>query len=400
MSYRKFGGQDLIYSTLVTKPEYSFLIYSGSVYKNNDIVLDGDFSNKVTHVSNGEISLHELNINRPSGSLIYSYIEKDTTRYANRTISTSQFDDQDQFATGQQITQSYPMKAGLSRIFVPTGAEFSDQSFANIGSATTAAPNKKYIRSLRNVIESRETLGQSFTYGDLGTKEVNMIRVPGIFYGSKLDKKSIELNYYVTGTLVGQLKDVNGDGVLIETTGSQSGSVAGLALYEQGIMLLTGSWDISGGSYSDRFFSSSPTEMTWKSFGTGLPVVGTAINSGSVVSSSCEVKFNGTNKIPTLTMFAFAEKGMYNYSTNPSFLVLDGKSPSSNKKSYTEPKKTIKNIVTSDFVNFDAPFKSTTFISKVGIYDENKNLIAVATLANPIKKTSDRDYMIKMRLDF
>jgi hypothetical protein len=165
MSYRKFGGQDLIYSTLVTKPEYSFLIYSGSVYKNNDIVLDGDFSNKVTHVSNGEISLHELNINRPSGSLIYSYIEKDTTRYANRTISTSQFDDQDQFATGQQITQSYPMKAGLSRIFVPTGAEFSDQSFANIGSATTAAPNKKYIRSLRNVIESRETLGQSFTYG-------------------------------------------------------------------------------------------------------------------------------------------------------------------------------------------------------------------------------------------
>jgi hypothetical protein len=91
------------------------------------------------------------------------------------------------------------MKAGLSRIFVPTGAEFSDQSFANIGSATTAAPNKKYIRSLRNVIESRETLGQSFTYGDLGTKEVNMICVPGIFYGSKMDKKSIELNYYVTG---------------------------------------------------------------------------------------------------------------------------------------------------------------------------------------------------------
>ena len=197
MSYRKFGGQDLIYSTLVTKPEYSFLIYSGSVYKNNDILLDGNFSNKVTHVSNGEISLHELNVNRPSDSLIYSYIEKDTTRYANRTISTSQFDDQEQFAYGSQVTQSYPMKAGISRIFVPTGAEFSNHGFQNIGSATTAAANKKYIRALKNVIESRVALGKNFTYSDLGTKEVNILCVPGIFYGSQIDKKSIELNYYI-----------------------------------------------------------------------------------------------------------------------------------------------------------------------------------------------------------
>ena len=400
MTYRKFGGQDLIYSTLVTKPEYSFLIFSGSVYKNNDILLDGNFSNKVTHVVDGQVSLHELNVNRPSDSLVYSYIEKDTTRYANRSISTSQFDDQNQFANASQITQSYPMKAGLSRIFVPSGVEFSNHGFSNIGSATTAPANKKYIRSLRNVIESRNIFGQNFSYGDLGTKEVNMICVPGIFYGSQIDRKSIELNYYVTGTLVGQLKDINGDGVLIETTGSQTGEVAGMALYEQGIMLLTGSWDISGGSYSDKFFSSSPTEMTWKSFGSGLPVVGTSINSGSVVRSSCEVKFRGTNKIPTLTMFAFAERGMYNFSVNPTFYVASNEKSQSNIKNYSEPKRTIKNITTSDFVNFDAPFKSTTFISKVGIYDENKNLIAVATLANPVKKTPDRDYMIKMRLDF
>tara|TARA_Y100001938_G_C8077354_1_gene426918 strand:- start:955 stop:2157 length:1203 start_codon:yes stop_codon:yes gene_type:complete len=400
MAYRKFGGQDLIYNTLVTKPEYSFLIYSGSVYKNNDIVLDGDFTNKVTHVSNGEISLHEININRPSDSLVYSYIEKDTTRYANRTISTSQFDDQTQFAYGSQVTQSYPMKAGITRIFVPTGAQFSNHGFDNIGSATTAPANKKYIRSLRNVIESRKALGKNFTYDNLGTKEVNILCIPGIFYGSQIDKKSIELNYYVTGTLVGQLKDVNGDGILVETTGSQVGEVAGLAIYEQGLMLLTGSWDISGGSYSDKFFSSSPTEMTWKSFGTGMPVVGTAINSGSVVNSSCEVKFKGTNKIPTLTMLAFAEKGMYNFSANPSFMHTSSVSALSSSIFYSEKKRTIKNITTSDYVNFDAPFKSTTYISKVGIYDENKNLIAIAKLANPIKKTPDRDYMIKMRLDF
>ena len=60
----------------------------------------------------------------------------------------------------------------------------------------------------------------------------------------------------------------------------------------------------------------------------------------------------------------------------------------------------LENIVKSDFANYSASFESTTFISKVGIYDENKNLIAIATLANPIKKTPSRDYMIKMRMDF
>jgi hypothetical protein len=400
MTYKRFGGQDLIHSTLVAKPEYRFLVYNGSVYKNDEILLVGNFSNKVKHIKTGEVSLHEININRPSTSLVYSYIEKDTTRYANRSISTSQFDDQDQFANGVQITQSYPFSAGLSRIFVPAGPEFNDVTFANIGAFSQAAPNKKYIRALRNVVDSQDTFGQVFSYGNLGTKQVNLICTPGIFYGSGVNKGSVELNYYVAGTMVGQLKDKNKDGLLYETTGSQAGSVAGIVLYDHGIMMLTGSWDVSDGSYTGKFFSESPTEMTWLSFGTGLPSVGTAITSGSITDSSCEIKFKGTNKIPTLTMFAFAEKGMHNYSINPSFLATTTSSPTSNSSTYIEPSHTIKNITNSTFVNFDAPYKSITYISKVGIYDENKNLIAIANLANPIKKTADRDYMIKMRLDF
>jgi hypothetical protein len=60
----------------------------------------------------------------------------------------------------------------------------------------------------------------------------------------------------------------------------------------------------------------------------------------------------------------------------------------------------IKNIAKSDNDHVSASFENVTYISKVGIYDERKNLIAIATLANPIKKTPGRDYMIKMRLDF
>ena len=403
MSFKRFGPEDLVYSTLVAKPEFTFIIHSGSVYRNNEILPNGDFSNKIKHIENGEVSFHELNVNRPADSLIYGFISKDTTRYAYRTVSTSTFDDSGEFQYGNIITQSYPMKAGVTRIYVEAGQEFDINNFDPYEPASFAGSNKKYIRALKNVIESREKLGRQFQYGSLGTTNVNMICAPGIFYGSRIDPGTVQLDCYITGSLIGQLKDTNKDGVLIETVGPQSGSVAGFAIYEQGLMLLTGSWDLSSGEHTETYGVGS--EPTWLSFGTGLDLVGTESEGGadgadSVENTSYRINFKGTNKIPTLTMFAYAEKGEYNFSNNPSFLELSNDLETFSSSSYLQPTKRIKNITKSGFENHSASFESTTFISKVGIYDENKNLIAIATLANPIKKIPNRDYMIKMRMDF
>ena len=38
-------------------------------------------------------------------------------------------------------------------------------------------------------------------------------------------------------------------------------------------------------------------------------------------------------------------------------------------------------------------------ISSVAIYDENRNLIGIAKLATPVKKTEDIEYTFKMKLD-
>ena len=402
MSLKKFGNEDIVYTTIVANPEFNFLIQSGTVYRNNEILPDGDFGNKVKHITNGEISFHELNINRPSDSLIYGFINQDTTRYSYSTISTSDFNLGGDFAAGNVITQSYPLKAGLSRIYIEAGAEFDNQDFNPYDPPSFAGSNKKYIRSLTSVINSRDHAGKPIEYGDLGTKEINMVCVPGIFYGSTIEKGSIELNCYISGSIIGQAKDVNKDGYLIETIGPQSGSIAGIAIYEQGLMLMTGSWDISDGAVSADYGPSS--FPNWLTFGTGLPIVGAALPSepteAEILHTTYEVKFKGTNRIPTLTMMAFAEKGELNYSTNPTFLLSSSLSPVQSSSSYSEPKREIKNITKSRFDHHSASFESTTFISKVGIYDENKNLIAIATLAKPIKKTPTRDYMIKMRMDF
>ena len=67
---------------------------------------------------------------------------------------------------------------------------------------------------------------------------------------------------------------------------------------------------------------------------------------------------------------------------------------------YKEDRKVpIKNIISSSFTKHSASYQQKTFISKIGIYDEDKNLIAIAKLATPVAKTSEQDYTFKLKLD-
>jgi hypothetical protein len=65
-----------------------------------------------------------------------------------------------------------------------------------------------------------------------------------------------------------------------------------------------------------------------------------------------------------------------------------------------EEQSTAKNIKKSNFEGHIEDYEKITYITKVGIYDEYKNLIAIATLANPVKKTENLDYTIKLKMDF
>lgn len=401
MTFKRFKAEDVVHSTLVTKPEYNFIVHNSKTYINYHQEQIGNFSsNKITHVDQGEISLYEMNVNRPSDSLVFQFISKDTTRYAYRTVSTSQFDDAAQFQFGDTIQQPYPLSASINRVYIPAGQLFDNNQWN--AAASFAADNKKYIRSLAAAIGQQNTVTSlAPTFDDLGTKKVNMICIPGIFYGSGIAKESVELNFYVTGTLVAQAKDSTGDGRMIETYGTNQGSVAGYVLYNHGLILLTGAWDQSTTNADKYFHGSSTSNPSWLSFGTGLRQVGTPITSGSTTSPAYEIKIKGTNKIPTLTMLAHSEKSEHNFSNNPTFITNSTPITGSiTKKAFNEEPTTIKNIKKSNFIGHEEDFENVTYISKVGIYDKDKNLIAIATLANPIKKTEEKDYMIKMRLDF
>ena len=77
--------------------------------------------------------------------------------------------------------------------------------------------------------------------GDKGKQNVNLISIPSIIYGSKIKKGTVDLKFYVSGTIVGQLKDENKvpDKVIQEKLGLEEEEVE--RLHDQSGMTKRGS---------------------------------------------------------------------------------------------------------------------------------------------------------------
>jgi hypothetical protein len=122
-------------------------------------------------------------------------------------------------------------------------------------------------------------------------------------------------------------------------------------------------------------------------------------------SASYAMYYEGTSYIPVVTMLANAPKAELNYSNNPTYINLvdlrTGSLFSSSSMSYIEnDKQEIKNTIKSPYIGPTGSYAPQTFISRIGLYDENKRLIGIAKVATPVKKTEDRDLTFKLKLDF
>ncbi len=100
-------------------------------------------------------------------------------------------------------------------------------------------------------------------------------------------------------------------------------------------------------------------------------------------------------------MFAHARRGEANFSNNPTYLQYSqSQIQLTSSQVYEEnPNRLIANTVSSSFTDYSSSFKRQVYISRVGIYDENKNLLGIATLSNPVLKEEDQDLSFKIKLD-
>lgn len=107
-------------------------------------------------------------------------------------------------------------------------------------------------------------------------------------------------------------------------------------------------------------------------------------------------------------MLAHAPKNQLNHSNNPTYIAHSSSWDASGSVEtitgstiYREyDKQQVNNIVYSEYNSITGSYKKTTFITEVKIYDEDMNCIAIAKLANPVKKTPERDFTFKLKVDF
>jgi len=391
MTIKRFDQSDLVYNTIKAHPRITFDIHNGSVYYQNERKLSGEFTDSINCVPTGHISLYEMNVDRDDDEstapdLIHPFVIKDSSRTSFKKV-----DYPTSTLIGTHITSSYPMSATITREFVPKTSTFTD-----------SAPKRK-LRALKNTMNYNRYLSPHYAYScslshynsvgekvidyerDLDDMHVNAIYIPSIFYGSSIKKGSIDLKYYNSGSLIGRLTDSRQNGELIQVNGSTE-EVMGVCLYDQGVILLTGSAELT-----------SPPTKRWLDFAE------TAVE-GAEESIIAQINFQGTSYTETITMLAHAEKAEMNHSNNQTYIDYEDattytEGSVATAPLYTELDKTIKNTVYSPYPDPTGSFEKITYISKIGVYDESKNLIGIATLATPVKKTEERDFTFKLKLD-
>ena len=410
MTFYKFHEDDLFVNTLEMYPEYSFYIQSGSVYVDSVQNISGANTDNILCIPDGYVSLYEYNIDRAS-DYIYPFLIKSGNRDGFKSLSSAQFNSQYNTLDSRIITSSYRMSASLARDYY--GSSYT-------GTART------YVQALKNKFKQYTYLSPHYQYsssfGDKSEQKINVISIPSILFGSSIKKGSLSLKYYITGSLIGQLTDSNRNGELIQTSGTISandGEVAGVVLYNEGIIVLTGSWSLD----SHLIQYDSTDNSKWVDFGFGIKpssgsvsIYGTDAHgrthflrrstvpdptiNNTTLSASFLLEYKGTTHTQVMTMMANAPYGELNHSNNPTFITSsDINQVITGSYQYTEEPKTIKNVVHSQFTDEVPEFEKVTYISKVGLYDKDRNLIGVAKVATPVRKTENLSYTFKLKLD-
>tara|TARA_R110001583_G_scaffold6509_1_gene32975 strand:- start:711 stop:1958 length:1248 start_codon:yes stop_codon:yes gene_type:complete len=414
MSYYKFKENDLFVNTIEAYPDVKFYIQSGSIYINNQSYISGTtysglelVGDNIDGVPRNYISLYQYNINRNQGGLvesttgrIYPWVVKDSNKTSFKSLTKEQYNTQFNY-DGIQITSSYNLSASITRYRIT-----SSQTTRAIPPGTSVKRlNPYYLYTLRNTLNHYKYLSPYYafsnytgTLADATNPEVNLLTIPSIFYGSSIKKGSVNLRYYISGSLVGQASDIAYDGALVQVSGTTTGSVVGTVLYNEGFILLTSSAQLNPSLI--KYEDANPTTSSWCRFGYGS-------NDGNILSlnassASFSIEFQGKNHIQTMTMLTKAPIGELNNSNNPTYLKNSAKSLEMNTSGtyeYIETKRILKNIVLADYTDIEPPMQKETYISKIALYDKNRNVIGYAKLATPVRKTEDREFIFKLKLD-
>ncbi len=156
----------------------------------------------------------------------------------------------------------------------------------------------------------------------------------------------------------------------------------GLIYYQAGIVIISGSifqTEDRGGILDTKFqhvsmSGPSSTSETLDAVLTGSLITGSADNFRARIYN---LTFNNTVELNSTIYFCRANHNEFNYSTNQTYLAGS--------------KIAVKDKATDDPISY---------ITTIGLYSSANELMAVAKLSEPLKKTPSQEFTLRVRLDY
>lgn len=208
-------------------------------------------------------------------------------------------------------------------------------------------------------------------------------------------------NIVKAGVSASILTDINSSANKYYTVGGEAAVLVdsanttnpyGLIFLDRGIMVLdmSRSFDqktyISGAIDSVEYTSGINPNMS-----ASLCMFGASASIDNFLDHLCSTRFTASNEtamtfqnvtnINSTIFFCRANPDSFNYSSNPTFTDDNNR------------------IVVID-EGQELEQEAFTYVSSIGLYDDNNNLLGVAKLSRPVLKDSERDITFKVRLDF
>jgi hypothetical protein len=155
----------------------------------------------------------------------------------------------------------------------------------------------------------------------------------------------------------------------------------GLIFYQAGVVVISGSVfhdSAKGGILNQSTTDSSKLTSTDGYDGYDI-VTGSTIEvmSDAIRNRIANVQFNNTTELNSAIYFCRMNHNDFNYSTNPTYLN-DGEIRVKTKST-------------------DVPI---AYVTTIGLYNSNNELMATAKLSEPLRKDPSQEYTIRCRLDF
>ena len=156
----------------------------------------------------------------------------------------------------------------------------------------------------------------------------------------------------------------------------------GLLFYQAGIAVISGSifnQASAGGILNNSFHNVSMSGPSSTSETLSAVLTGSNIEnfSNNLRTRLYNLQFNNTVELNSSVYFCRVNHNEYNYSTNPTYL--------------SGSKIRVKTQAS------DLP---VSYITTIGLYNDNNELLATAKLSEPLKKSSDTEFTIRVRLDY